>query len=115
MKTRFLILSAAIALTTTTVLAQSAEYDDMYFNGKDRQKLKEKQASEQAAFTETAASKHKKSNVTEEVYADNGTYSARNQNPEFAARTNGKTASDDADYYTTNYKYGSNTSTNIKN
>ncbi|HTF19080.1 MAG TPA: hypothetical protein VK658_13455 [Chryseolinea sp.] len=114
MKMKSLFFSAAVALTATTALAQSTEYDDMYFNSKDRQKLKEKQASEQAAFSQSPASKHNSSNASTEVYADNGTYSARNQNPEFAARSNSTTASDDAEYFSSNYSYA-NTYTNSSN
>jgi hypothetical protein len=105
MKVKCLIFSAAVALTATAAVAQSVEYDDMYFNGKDRQKLKDQQAKEAAAFSQTPASKHNKSNAASEVYADNGSYSARNQNPEFAARSNAEAASDDAEYFSSDYRY----------
>lgn len=118
METKSLLLSAAVVLLASSVMAQSIEYDDMYFNGKDRQKLKEKQTSEAAAFSKTPASKHNtKNNVGSEVYADNGSYSARNQNPEFAARSNSKAAADDAEYFSSNYNYGNSYSnaSNLKN
>jgi len=105
MKVKSLIFSAAVALTATAALAQSVEYDDMYFNSKDRQKLRDQQAKEATSFSQSAASKHNKGNANTEVYADNGNYSARNQNPEFAARSHSKTAGDDADYFSSDYQY----------
>jgi len=115
MRNKSLVLAASVFFLATTVMAQSVEYDDMYFNGKDRKKLKEKEASEQAAFTQTSANKHNKNNSYGEVYADNGTasQSARNQNPEFAARSNSKAATDEDEYYSSSYSNSYNKASNF--
>lgn len=121
MKIRSLITFAAAALLITPALAQSIEYDDMYFTSKDRKKLKEKEAAEQAAFSQSPANRHKTSTAaTNEVYADRGQsssyYSPRNQNPEFAARSNSEMASDDSEYFTSDYRYANASSfTNFNN
>ncbi|MEJ1238948.1 hypothetical protein WBG78_12515 [Chryseolinea sp. T2] len=114
MRNKSLALAASALFLATTVMAQSIEYDDMYFNGKDRKKLKEKEASEQAAFSQSPASRHNKSNGGGEVYADNSdattSYSARNQNPEFTSRSKSKAATDEDDYYSSSYSSSYNKS-----
>ena len=61
----------------------------------------------------------KKTKKVEQVAADEvvnptDSYSARNVNPEFAARSNSQTAAaDNQDYFVNNYKY--NTSSNLNN
>lgn len=69
MKTWSLVFSVAAALVVTTASAQSLEYDDMYFNSKDRQKLKEKQTTEQTAYNQSASGRHKNSQATGDAYA----------------------------------------------
>lgn len=107
MRTKALVLTASVVLLASSVMAQAVEYDDMYFNAKDRKKLKEKQASEAVAFSQSPASKHNKNNATSEVYADNSdvstSYSSRNQNPEYAARINSKEAAVEEEYFASNY------------
>ena len=113
MRNKSLVLAASVLILATTVMAQSIEYDDMYFNGKDRKKLKEKEASEQAAFSQSPASRHNKNAGGGEVYADNSdaaSYSARNQNPEFTSRSKSKAATDEDDYYSSSYSNSYNTS-----
>lgn len=104
MNTRSLILCGVAACLATASMAQ-VEYDDMYFNSKDRQKLKEKQASEQLAISQSLGAR--KPNRSEEVYADNSmaNYSARNVNPEYSARSYSEKASDDAEYFSSDYRY----------
>jgi hypothetical protein len=107
MRSTVLLLASAAVLLSTSVFAQSVEYDDMYFNAKDRQKLRDKQAAEQASFSQAPASRNNKNNATSEVYADASeasSYAARNQNPEFTARANAKKASEDDEYFSSNYK-----------
>jgi len=116
MKTWSLIFTLAASLAATAALAQSAEYDDMYFNSKDRQKLK----AEQATVSPTASGRHKgKEAAASDIYADNSAamanYSARNQNPEFAARSNAQTASDEGEYFDAGYKYNNASSVNSWN
>ncbi len=111
MKLRTLLLGSVLgtaALTlATAVVAQTVEYDDMYFNSKDRKQLKAKQENDRAAYQAAVASK-RSSTPTEAVYADNsytGNLSARNVNPEFAARTNAEEATEDSEYYDADYTY----------
>lgn len=111
------VLSTAALTLATVTLAQSVEYDDMYFNAKDRKQLKAKQESERAAYQATQASK-RNTPATEAVYADNsytGNLSARNENPEFAARTNAQEATEDSEYYDADYSYTSFSKANAIN
>ena len=78
------------------------EYDDMYFNAKDRSELNAMKASGALAMT------GKKKSVLEEEFSDNPTdsYSARNINPEHVSRSNSRTAQEDeADYFINNYNH----------
>lgn len=115
MKTWSLVFSIAAALIVSSSFAQSVEYDDMYFNSKDRKKLKEKEAAEQAAYNQSASARHKAKSEDAEIYADNdlsANYSARNQNPEFAARQNAQSATEEGDYFTSDYSYANSTYAN---
>lgn len=75
------------------------EYDDMYFNAKDRSELNAMKTSGALAM------KGKKKSMLEE-FNDNPTdsYSARNINPEHVSRSNSRTAQEDeANYFITDY------------
>lgn len=114
MKKYFLSLAALIL---TAAAFGQVENDDMYFNSKDRAQLKAQRASEESSYVMATAKKTKKTEQTaaaEEVINPTDSYSARNVNPEYAARSNSQTAAaDNQDYFVNNYKY--NTSTNLNN
>jgi len=117
MKTKIILSLALIAFSATATLAQSVEDDDMYFNSKDRAKLREQKAAEQQAYTASV----KKAKKMEEVAVEDETninptdsYSARNVNPEYAARSNAETAQvDNQDYFLNDYQY--QTTSNLNN
>jgi hypothetical protein len=101
------VLGLSALLLTSVAYSQSVESDDMYFTSKDRAKLKEAQATQQAAYEASARNK-KRSDlaVAQEDVDSDVTYSARNENPEFAARSNSQTAqADNQDYFVNDYKY----------
>ena len=108
------LLSFAALVLTVSAFGQ-VENDDMYFNSKDRAALKAQRVSEESSYTMASAKKTKKAEKAadaEEVVNPTDSYSARNVNPEYAARSNSQTASaDNQDYFVNNYKY--NTSSNI--
>jgi hypothetical protein len=117
MKTKIILSLALIAFSAAATVAQSVEGDDMYFNSKDRAKLREQKAAEQQAYTASV----KKTKKMEEVAVEDETninptdsYSARNVNPEFAARSNAETAQvDNQDYFLNDYQY--QTASNLNN
>lgn len=77
------------------------EYDDMYFNAKDRSELNAAKASGALAMT------GKKKSMLEEEFSDNPTdsYSARNINPEHVSRSNSRIAQEEElDYYMSDYQ-----------
>jgi hypothetical protein len=107
MKSKAALLSLVSLLFTFASIAQEIENDDMYFNSKDRAKLNAMKASQP---TLTASIKKSKKEVVEEEESSNPTdsYSARNVNPEYEARTNSETAqADNEDYFVNNYQYNS--------
>ncbi len=106
MKSKVALLSLVSLLFTFASIAQEIENDDMYFNSKDRVKLNAAKAN-QASYT-ASIKKTKKEVVEEEEEVSNptDTYSARNVNPEYEARTNSESAqADNADYFDNNYQY----------
>ena len=105
MKSKAALLSLVSLLFTFASIAQEIENDDMYFNSKDRAKLNAMKASQP---TLTASIKKSKKEVVEEEESSNPTdsYSARNVNPEYEARTNSETAqADNEDYFVNNYQW----------
>jgi hypothetical protein len=113
MKKHFLSLAALIL--TATAFGQ-VENDDMYFNSKDRAQLKAQKISEESSYVMATAKKTKKTEqaAAEEVINPTDSYSARNVNPEFAARSNSQTAAaDNQDYFVNNYQY--TTASNLNN
>jgi hypothetical protein len=111
-----LMFSLAAILIAARVFGQ-VESDDMYFNSKDRAKLNAEKANQESAYIAASAKKTKKADQSpakEEVVNPTDSYSARNVNPEFAARSNSQTATaDNQDYFVNNYKY--NNSSNLNN
>ncbi len=110
MKNKDMMFGLAALLFATASFAQGVEYDDMYFNSKDRATLNAQRTSAAAAYSASASSsikKARKNEIQEEVFVNpTDSYSARNVNPEFAARSNSETAlADDQDYFVSNYKY----------
>jgi hypothetical protein len=107
MKSKVALLSLVSLLFTFASVAQEIENDDMYFNSKDRAKLNAAKAS-QASYTASIKKTKKEVVEEEEETAANPTdsYSARNVNPEYEARTNSETAqADNEDYFVNNYQY----------
>jgi len=100
------MFSLAALLLSATAFGQ-VESDDMYFTSKDRAALKAQKASEQSSYAASAKKPKKVEQATaEEVINPTDSYSARNVNPEFAARSNSQTAvADNQDYFMSNYKY----------
>jgi hypothetical protein len=107
MKIKHLLFSLAMTLSAFAVLAQEVENDDLYFNSKDRAKLKAKKATEVSYIASSRESnKEDKGTREKEIINPTDSYSARNVNPEFAARSNAEVAQDDnQDYFVTDYRY----------
>lgn len=104
MKSKVAFLSLVSFLFTFAASAQGIENDDMYFNSKDRAKLNAVKASE-VSYT-ASIKKDKKVTVEDEDVNPTDSYSARNVNPEYAARSNSQTAqADNEDYFVNNYQY----------
>jgi hypothetical protein len=107
MKNKGMIFGLAALVFTSATLAQGVEYDDMYFNSKDRAALKAQRSSMEASSYSASVKKTKKNEFVEESSVNpTDSYSARNVNPEYSARSNSETAlADDQDYFVSNYKY----------
>lgn len=112
MKSKVAILSFVSLLFAFAATAQEIESDDMYFNSKDRAKLKAAKAS--AVSYSASIKTNKKEAVQEEPVNPTDSYSARNVNPEYSARSNSELAqSDNQDYFVDNYRY--NQASNFNN
>jgi hypothetical protein len=112
MKLKVIILTLMSSILAGGVFAQ-VEHDDMYFNSKDRKKLREAQKAEQV----TLASIRKESRPEEDSYNNpTDSYSARNVNPEFTSRSQSEIArEDEADYFVNNYQYNRSNYNNFNN
>lgn len=112
MKSKVALLGVVSVLFSFAAVAQGIENDDMYFNSKDRAKLNAAKASE---VSYSASIKKSKKNATvEEPVNPTDSYSARNVNPEYQARSNSQTAQEDnQDYFVNNYRY--NNASNFNN
>lgn len=105
MKSKAALLSLVSLLFSFASIAQEIENDDMYFNSKDRAKLNEARA-KQATYTASIKKTKKEVVAEEEVSNPTDSYSARNVNPEYEARSNSESAqADNADYFVNNYQY----------
>ena len=112
MKSKVALFSLASLLLTYAALAQGVENDDMYFNSKDRAKVRAAKASE--VSYSASIKKSKKETVADETVNPTDSYSARNVNPEYQARSNSQTAqADNQDYFVNNYEYS--TASNLNN
>jgi hypothetical protein len=119
MKTKALLLLLAAFIINIGAFAQ--EDDDMYFNASDRAKLKSKSQQDQVAY-EASVKKAKKMREEEPAANDESadalnptdSYSARNVNPEYEARSTAQLSQeDDQDYFVNNYQYS--TASNLNN
>ncbi|HEY3403017.1 MAG TPA: hypothetical protein VGK59_06505 [Ohtaekwangia sp.] len=114
MKTRIALLSLAASLLACGTFAQTIENDDMYFSAKDRAKANALKTSELTASAKPVKKATLKEEGEEETLNPTDSYSARNVNPEFAARSNAETAqSDNEDYFINDYK--NSTATDLNN
>lgn len=116
MKTRVVLACLLVSILVTEVSAQRAEYDDMYFRAKDRERNKAIEAEKTYASAKTSkASKQKQDEIIPlEDDSSNPTdsYSARNVNPEYVSRSNSQNASEDeSNYYLEGYTPASTGST----
>jgi hypothetical protein len=105
MKTRIILLSILSSMLLNSGFAQEIEYDDMYFNAKDRAKLTALKGNE---ISYSATGKNKTADRFKEDEPSNPTdsYSSRNVNPEYTSRENSSTSqADNEDYYVNDYKY----------
>lgn len=104
-----------LLLSVSAFGALAQEYDDMYFNGKDRAKLRAQKANDELVASAKKAKEDKEARAEEEEALNpTDSYSARNVNPEFAARSNAKTAkTDNEDYFVNDYQY--TTTSNLNN
>ena len=113
MKTKFVLSSLVAILMVLEVSAQRAEYDDMYFNGKDRERNKAVLAEENVPQAKNKKLKEKEKQTAEAEEEDNSnptdSYSARHVNPEYVSRENSEQASEDeTNYYVEGYTPASN-------
>jgi len=110
MKSKVAILGLVSLLFTVAASAQGIENDDMYFSSKDRAKINASKTTEVSA----SIKKSKKATAADEAVNPTDSYSARNVNPEYQARSNSQIAqADNQDYFVNNYKY--NNASNFNN
>lgn len=109
MKKRIVIVGLLAIMAAFRVSAQHVENDDMYFNAKDREKLKSADA-EGTLNTSSSSPKKKKSQEQEQVIEPEASlnptdsYSARTINPEYISRSNSAQASEtEQSYYIEGY------------
>ncbi|WP_276367114.1 hypothetical protein [Chryseolinea sp. H1M3-3] len=113
MKSKVAFLGLVSLLFTFAATAQEIENDDMYFNSKDRAKLNAARASD-VSYTASIKKNKKEKEIEAEPVNPTDSYSARNVNPEYQARTNAETAqADNEDYFVNNYHY--NNASNFNN
>jgi len=85
--------------------AFAQEFDDMYFRSKDREKLQLASKNSNDGNYQNFKKKHFDEETELDTYANpTDSYSARNVNPEFIARSNSEKASEDeSNYFVENY------------
>lgn len=118
MKIKVVVTGLMAMLIASASFAQGIENDDMYFTSKDRVKLKAKQAEDEVAYQASVRKNTRKNNVVEDqdVINPSDSYSARNVNPEFAARSNSQQATaDNEDYFVSDYRYNNSSNLNSWN
>src|SRR5688572_19576583 len=105
MKSKVVSLSVVSLLFAFAASAQGIENDDMYFNSKDRAKQNAAKASD-VSYSASIKKSKKENRVEEEPINPTDSYSARNINPEYEARSNSEMAQEDnQDYFVNNYQY----------
>ena len=88
-----------VAFAATGAFAQG-EYDDMYFNSKDRAKMIASRNTLEPSLEKKARAK-----ASDDEINPTDSYSARNVNPEYTSRADSEIAqADDEDYFINNYK-----------
>lgn len=101
MKIKVIIFSLLSVFVIGNAFGQ-VEQDDMYFNAKDRAKLREAQKSNSLAI---ASSRKSRKDMDEDLNPTDS-YSARNVNPEYISRAQSNSSeADEQDYYVANYRY----------
>ena len=101
MKLRHIFFILLVGFLSVNAFAQDAEYDDMYFNSKDRAKV----AIARGEVRKVEEKAKAKQRAAEDVNPTDS-YSARNVNPEFTARSNSESAqADNEDYFVNNYQF----------
>lgn len=103
MKARIVLAGLLVGLIMVEASAQRAEYDDMYFRGKDRERNKALEAEKAYASAKTSkAPEHKQDEVIpqeDDTANPTDSYSARSVNPEYVSRANSENASEDENNY----------------
>jgi hypothetical protein len=116
MKIKGILFAAVSLLGISGTFAQGVEYDDMYFNANDRQKLNTQKSSEVAYASREELKKADAADREESNANPTDSYSARNVNPEYISRAQTQSAqADDEDYFVNNYQYNSNQLNNWNN
>lgn len=113
MKARIVLAGLLVSMLVVEVSAQRAEYDDMYFRGKDREKNKAIDAEESFSAKNKTTQQKEEDFVPQEEDNANPTdsYSSRNVNPEYVSRENSEQASEDeGNYYLEGYTPASSNS-----
>lgn len=113
MKIKGILFATLSLLGTSGIFAQGVEFDDMYFNSKDREKLNAQRAT---VTLNTRSKSNEAATQTEENFNPTDTYSARHVNPEYISRSHTESAqADDQDYFVNNYRYQNNQLNNWNN
>lgn len=119
MKTKIALAGLLATLAVVETSAQRAEFDDMYFRAKDREKISK---AVEARDVYASAKTKKQKSPEAFVQADEGytnptdSYSARNINPEYVSRSNAEQASEDeSNYYLEGYTPSTYNSSNFNN
>src|SRR5688572_26972586 len=103
MKRKVALLGLISFLFVFGASAQGLENDDMYFNSKDRAKARA--ATPKDPSYSASIKKTKKASLADEPVNPTDSYSARNVNPEYAARSNSEAAqADNQDYFVNDYQ-----------
>ena len=113
MKTR--ILTIALLAVGVAAFGQEIENDDMYFNSNDRARLNKGTSTE--VYADAKKQKVKQLEAVEEGQINpTDSYSARNVNPEFSARSQAEVAQEEnQDYFVNNYHVQKNDELNSWN
>ena len=135
MKAKVVVGSLLAMMIAFQVVAQRVENDDMYFNSKDREKLKGEKAekpevsandkidSDYNAFRKKHFDKNEaETEVVTDTVNPTDSYSARSINPEYISRSTAEQASEDESYYVEGYvpantydSYSASTNSNWNN